>query len=296
MKSKLSLKSLAKSGQFFSLGLLLFITSGCTSSTTPTFLKENITSAIQDIAKNEYKIDVRAKLVGKTLWVYLPLEDLLEKSDKPEKYLEKFDIQNNKAEFEAGLLKLKYLIKNIPEKEKFQEYKYSKQALEKIDSIWKVLRRVIFSMDSLQKNNPIFFCLVTADIKNGIETKEIFYYLDLKKVSYDFISWGEYQHRTIQETDVDPRIIGDKEGLYLEYKDITLDEFVADQIQHRIKLKFQRPEVTETADIDKEILKVAIFTIKTYMPEKLTAVELDNLLTKNKIILNRAAILARPIE
>lgn len=274
----------------------MFLASGCTSSTEPTYLKENINDYIQDIGKSEYNIAVKARFIGQTLWVYLPLEDLIEKADKPEKYLERFEIEFNKGEFKESALKLTYLIKPVPEQEKYQEFKYNKAALEKINNVWKVIRRVLFSMKHSQQSGPQFFCLITADIKNGYMIKEIFYYLDVKKVSYEFISWTEYQHRTIQDMEIAPQIIGDKEGLNLDYKDITWKEFIAGQIQQRIKLKFQKPEVDKEVDIDKEILKIIVHTIKTYDFRDFSDAELNNLLTNNRIVLNRQALWARPID
>lgn len=297
MKSKPFLKSLVKRGPLLNIYILIFLTFGCSLSTAPTYIKKDIDQAIQDICKNEYNIDVRVKLLGSTLWLYLPVEDMFAKSDKPQKYLERFSIEDNKVGFEAGTLKLEYMIKDIPEKEKFQEYKYNKIVLDKINNVWKALRRVLFSLKrSREENEPKFFCLVTADIKNGFQTREIFYYLDLKKVSYGFISWTEYQHRVIEASDMSPEIIGDTEGLHLDYRDITLEEFVALQIEHRIKLKFQKPEVDKNADIDKEILKITVYTIKTYNLRDFLGVELNNLLTQNRIVLNQAALWARPIE
>jgi hypothetical protein len=71
---------------------------------------------------------------------------------------------------------------------------------------------------------------------------------------------------------------------------------VAAQIQHRIKLKFEKPEVDKNADIDKEILKIAVYTIKTYGLRNFTSAELNNLVTQNRIILNQAAVWAKSID
>jgi len=262
----------------------------------PTYTKQEINTAIQDICKEEYKLDVKTKLVGETVWIYLPVEDLIVKTDKPEKYSEKFEVEQVKNEFNFDSLRSEYAIKTVPEEEKYQEYKYNKDVLDKINDVWKVLRRVIFSMECERAGEPKIFCLVTADIKNGFEMKEVFYYLDLKKVSYDFISWGEYQHRAIQETNVSAQIIDDKEGLHVDYKNITLADFIAAQIQHRIKLKFQKPEVDKNVDIDKEIMKIIVYTIKIYDFRDFTTVELINLLSNNKIILNQGAVWARAME
>jgi hypothetical protein len=192
MKSRPSLKNSART--VLSLLLIISLICGCSSSTSPTYFKENIEKSIQDICQEEYQIEIKAKLAGRTLWLYLPLEDLFQKADKPEKYFERFEITNNQAEFKDGSLRLNYLIKAIPEKEKLQQYKYNKETFEKINKVWKVIRRITFSMAHSGKSEPQFFCLVTADIKNGFQMKETFYYLDLKKVSYEYISWGEYQH------------------------------------------------------------------------------------------------------
>lgn len=291
---KPSLKKRAR--HVLKLSLILCLIYGCSTSITPTYLKENIADALQDICKKEYNIDVKAKLAGQTLWIYLPLEDIFIQAEKPEKYTEKFDIQYAKEEFKEDTLKLRYLIKAIPEREKLQAYKYNKAALEKVNKVWMVLRRVIFSMGHLKEEEPKFFYLITADIKNGFEIEEIFYLLDLKKVSYQFISWNEYQHRTIQETHLVPEILGDKEGAHLVYNEISMKDFIGKQIAYRIKLKFQKPEVDKNVDIDKEILKVVTHTLKIYDFKDFTALELENLLTNNKLRLDKAELLERPTE
>jgi hypothetical protein len=285
--SKISVKTALS--LFFACAFL----SSCTSSTEPTFARENIEKSIKEICKQEYSIDTTVKLVGKTIWIYVPVEDMLEKMEKPEKYTEKFDIMNNDVTFEERSFRLDYAIKAIPEKEKVQEYKYNKKVLEKLNNVWKVIRRVMFSLKKGDKDEPQFFVLVIADIKSGFEMKEVFFYTDLKKVSYSNISWGEYQHRAVSDTDVSEVIIGDKTGEHLSYKDITMDEFLALQIQHRIKLKFQKPEVTKNADIDKEVAKIVATTVKTYDLKDFDLVELNNMLTDAKSTLNRAAVRAQ---
>jgi hypothetical protein len=252
MKSRLSLKNLARAALNSLILISLLLISGCSSPpTTHTYSKENLAQSIQDICQKEYNLYVKARLVGDTLWIYLPVEDMLVKSDKPEQYVEKFILERNDALPGETSLKFEYLIKPVQDTEKTQDYKYNKSVLEKNNNIWKVLRRVVFSLDRSKADEPKFYSLVTADIKNGYFMKEVFYYLDLKKVSYEYISWGEYQHRTLQDVEVDRQLIGDKDGDSIDYEDITMREFVIGQILHRIKLKFQKPEVDKNADIDK---------------------------------------------
>ena len=226
----------------------------------------------------------------------MPMEDILEKTDKPEKYTDKFEIKSNDVEFYRGALRLKYAIKPIPDAEKMQEYKYKKSVLENIDNAWKVIRRVVFSIENPRENEPHFFCLITADIKNGFQIKQVFYYMDMKKVSYGLMSLEEYSHREIRDNETGHNITGDKEGAHIDYHDISMEEFLAAQIQQRIKLKFQKPEVEKNADIDKEITKIIAYTIRNYWLKDFNLAELDNLETKGKTILNKAAVWAEPSD
>ena len=294
MKLRLSLKNLAR--RVLNLCIIACLIGGCSSSTAPTYQKEDIEKSIRDICKNEYQLDVKVKLAGSTLWIYVPVEGLIEKSDKPEKFTEKFNIEQNKGEFANGNFKFDYSIKPIPEQEKSQDFKYNKKVLENINNVWKVLRRVVFSMKCAKGEELKFYSLIFADMNMGVEIKELSYYLDLKKVSYGYISWEEYQHRSIVEQNLAPEAIQDREGVHINYKDITLEEFILAQIQQRIKLKFQKPEVDTNIDIDTEILKVVEYTLKTYNFKGFSQVELNNLLTKARVILNQAAIWEKPIE
>jgi hypothetical protein len=289
MKLRQYLKSPANHA--LSLIVVVSLLSGCTSSTKPTYPKEKLTAAIQDVCKNEYKIDVKATLAGSTLYVYVPLEDLFIKADKPLKYTDKFSIEDNTVSFENNTLQARYFIKTIADQEKTQEVKFNENCIRTINNVWKVLRRVLFSMGCSVKDEPKFLYIIAADIKNGVKSEELTYYLDLKKVSYDFISWGEYQHRSIQNIAVAPEIIEDKEGKNISYKDITAKEFIASQIQQRIKLKFQKPEVEKNADIDKEISKIISTTIKIYDFKDFSQADLYNLVNNARTILNRKAIL-----
>lgn len=294
MKLRRFSKNLVKTG--LKLFIIASISCGCTISTKPSFLIEEAPQAIREICKNEYKLDITAKLIGHTFWIYLPLENLLSKPTKPEKYIERFLIENNSISFADNRMQANYLIQPIADKESQQEMVIDKKASESIFNILQVVRRVLFSVDQSKDKQPIFFCIVAADITNGFEIKEIFYYLDLQKISYGFISQTEYQHRIIQETSISPFIINDKEGRHLIYEDISEEKFIALQIQHRIRLKFQKPEVTKSADIDKEVLRIIAYTLEAYKYKNLLTLETNNLRSGNRTILNRASLRSKTNE
>ncbi len=70
----------------FYLGVIL-------SSCSPTFPAKTLASQLTKLAKNEEKIFVVCHITGKTLWIYLPLEDLVNEKDMSwnEKGLEKLN-------------------------------------------------------------------------------------------------------------------------------------------------------------------------------------------------------------
>jgi hypothetical protein len=294
MRLRLFLKNSARVALNSLLVTALCLLTACSSSTSPTFLKKNMAQAMQDICKKEYSIDSKATLVGDTFWVYVPLENIVEETKAKKKIVDDFAIERLQGAPEQRNLKFEYSIQHAPQ-ERDKEYKYNKQAVEKINNAWKVLRRIIFSLDRSKGNEPKFYCFIYADTKNGDEVSEIFYYLDLKKVSYEYISWNEYQHRTIQDTFRNPAAIGDKEGTHIYYRDITMPEFIVAQILHRMRLKFQKPELEEkNLDVDKEITKIISNVITIYNFQDFDFVELNNLVTKNRIVLNRRALWERP--
>jgi hypothetical protein len=214
---------------------------------------------------SEYKTEVSVRLVGSTLWIYMPVTDLfVPNKDKKEKYPEKFQIAKNSGEFKGDSFVGEYNIKVVPVKDKTQDFKINKVISGKIGDMWKIIRRVLFGFVHSERDKIKFVSMVIADIKNGFEVKEVFYARDLKKVSYGLMSVWEFQHRVIQDSAVSPLVIGDKAGRHVEYRDITLHEFVQKQIEYRISLKFQKPEVEQNADIDREVAKIITETLQMY--------------------------------
>jgi len=70
------LKSMAKNvPKALLISLILIFLSSCTIPATHS--RKNIQKSIRDICKDEFNILVRPRLSGETIWVYLPLEELI---------------------------------------------------------------------------------------------------------------------------------------------------------------------------------------------------------------------------
>jgi hypothetical protein len=266
------------------------------SAGKPTYTTQNIAKSLQDVALSEYKTGISVKLVGSTLWIYMPVTDLFIKNPKPDKYPEKFKIQTNSGAFKGDAFIGEYLIKPVPVKDKSQEYKINKDISEKIGTLWKIIRRVLFSIQPSQREDIKFVVMAIGDIKNGFEVQEIFYTRDLKKVSYGLMSIWEFQHRVIQDSSVSPLVIGDKTGRHLTYRELTLPEFVAKQIEYRVSLKFQKPEVEQNVDIDREVSRIIMETLRMYELTDIEEVTFKNLDLNKNVTLSHPDIWGKPRE
>src|SRR3990167_3090254 len=61
----------------------------------------NLSDYLVKIARDDYKVTLVSKLVGQTLWVYLPLEEsLFIDADKPQEYSQRYEIKNLEARSE----------------------------------------------------------------------------------------------------------------------------------------------------------------------------------------------------
>ncbi|MDD5567857.1 MAG: hypothetical protein PHY88_01445 [Candidatus Omnitrophica bacterium] len=284
MKLKLSLKILAKPALVL-VSVISILFSGCSSRIEPTYKEKDIPYIIKRICKEEYKLDVTAKRIHNTIWIYAPLDRILSKD---------YGLKEDKI--------------------------FDEEVLDKIRNIISTIGRVLISSD----NTPEFFVFTASDIKLGIDYTMIGSVLDIKKSYADFIPWMEANRRYVNRFRVVSEAIGDASGLHLTPHDITMGDFLAEQIAQRIGARFQDEElkkyfkvdksegrlnegvfsfeysITRTAepkekiDIDNEALKIITYCLKAYEFNDFTEITLIDSNTQNKITLNKAAILNRP--
>lgn len=211
---------------FAILALIVSLT-GC----EPTYPKNRFKESIIRLCKNEYKIDVKVRTFGKTAAIYIPLEDLMDFS-----------------------------------------FALTPSATEKLNDVIMSVTRVVLSTDA----DCDFYCIIAHDVRvPEIQVIIIKYVDDVKRVFLGDISRGEFGKRMIidvrlnpqsqkersikdvfQKMSLDPKwqdqIMNDffraePAGLgdigywggRFYIKDITLPEFMAEQIAGRIKMEFR---------------------------------------------------------
>ena len=206
---------------------LLVTLSGC----SPSYPKEKFKESIVRICKQEYKLDVKVATTEKTVAVYVPLTDLIDFT-----------------------------------------FAITKSASEKINDVILTVSRVALSTDAKYD----FYCVIAHDIRMPeIQIVIIKSVDDVKRFLLSDISRGEYSKRMLIDIRFSPQAqkeravkdVFDKMSLDPKWqeqvmndffraepsgladigywndrfyiKDISLSEFVADQIASRIRMQFR---------------------------------------------------------
>jgi len=205
----------------------LFALNGC----GVTYPKESLKESIVRICKNEYKVDVKVATIGKTIVIYLPLENLMDFT-----------------------------------------FAVTKEAGEKINDVILSVARVALSTDAQFD----FYCVIAHDVRiPEIQIVIIKSVEDVKRLLLNDISRGEYSKRVLIDLRLNPqsqkeRSVKDvfrKMGLDDKWqeqvmndffraeptvlsdigywnkrfyiKDITLPEFLAEQMASRVRIEFR---------------------------------------------------------
>ena len=287
MRLKPSLKNLVKAALLFSF-LVAILLYGCFDNPLePTYKEKDISYFVKQICKDEYRLDVTTKRTATTLWIYAPLTKILDKE---------YGIKEDKI--------------------------FDEEMLDKLRNILTTIGRVLISSD----NAPEFFALLASDINIGIDYIVIGNVLDIKKSYAGFLPWTEANRRYVIKLKLDPEAIGDTTGKHLEAYDVKLPDFLSEQIAQRIGVQFQEEgrkkyfkvdkaegkflndtfileyaiqqiaKPDKEIDIKKEILNTITYCIKTYEFKDFSLLELTDLVRQDKLVLNKAAIWARPTE
>lgn len=201
-----------------------------------------------------------------------------------------------------------------------EQMQWDKKTLEEFNKVAMGSSRVLLSM----RPRPQFLVMVAADIKDiGFDYSVITWIPDIVKYQLHFISRDEYARRNVVRIQENPLILGDIKGTHLKKTDISLGEFLAEQIAQRAQGKlsldekfknllkvekvegnFREGNIVITAEIknlkdqslplevntQKEIARIAAYVIKEYDFKDFFILEITNEATGEKITISRAAL------
>lgn len=258
---------------------------GCFSNVEPTYKEKDIPFLVKKICKEEYKLDVTTHRTGSTLWIYAPLDKILDKE---------YGIKEDKI--------------------------FDEEIAEKLRNILTTISRVLISSDAV----PQFFALCASDINLGIDYRIIGNVDDVKKSSAGFLPWTESNRRYVIKLTKAPEAIDDTTGTHVNFTEIKLSDFLADQIAQRIGARFQDEEMKSYFKIDRsdglyrnkvfyfeynltqtkptpkpikvqsEVVDIISYCLKSYEFNDFNGVTIGNAAGKDTFYLNKAAIVEGP--
>ncbi|OGX23229.1 MAG: hypothetical protein A3K54_01170 [Omnitrophica WOR_2 bacterium RBG_13_44_8] len=240
---------------------------------------------VKQICKDEYNLEVVTARTPTTLWVYAPLSKILH-----EDYGKKED-------------KI-----------------FDEEMADRLRNILTTIGRVLVSSD----RTPEFFALVASDINLGLDYVILANVLDIKKSYAGSIPFPEMQRRYVIKFNLAPGAVQDTTGSHVRAYDIRLGDFLAQQIAQRVAIYFQGDELKkyfkveksegafsdgrfifayyikpvlrpqENINVIKEVLNTFTYCIKTYEFRDFMTLEINDLVTQDRLVLSRQEVLARP--
>ncbi len=294
----------------FAVIVYILVFSGCFKA--PPLASTSLSAAHQEflkICQDELKYPIQVFPVGKTVWVYVPSEDSIfdiratpGKRPPPALPKESWSIQYLESVYDMKDLVTKYdisLSKKYDSNPGYQN-KLSAEQNKKQQDILSAISRAYFDVGSVPGDviyadgakdqthqdfvkayvktdkPPDFFVLVFADIKRGIAIKTISYFNDMKMALSNppAIPNEEYARRYLYEIYGEEDLIGDKTGKKLKVEEISLGEFLAKQIDNRIKFKFTQSGFPPTGEVQDEIWGIIAETYRLYQFEDFEKIKL----------------------
>ena len=192
--------------------LLLLVFSGCESNIEPTYKEKDIPYLVKNICKNEYGLDVTTQRTNTTLWIYAPLSKILHKE---------YGVKEDKV--------------------------FDEEIGEKLRNILTTVGRVLISAD----NTPEFFALLASDVNLGLDYSIIGNVLDIKKSYAGFLPWTESNRRYVIRFTLASDATNDQSGKHMKIYDVTLSDFLAEQIAQRIGAHFQGEELRKYFKVER---------------------------------------------
>jgi len=317
-----SIKSLKTSILLVLLFLNLYFFSGCqqkpqlSSEEKKSTIEQTLINSFLTNNKLNYQLDINTKIVGKTFWIYIatdqeiisletqPSEELLPKiikfidvksTFKNSNFTIEYIFLKNKPDEYSPFLKNRDILqeKSLLGKELYPET--TNQFLEIFQKTYVAIGDIISDVRDIN-----FFVIAIADIKRGIKSTLVIHKLDLEKSLLNILPYNEFSNRIFRRNVKDPEIKNDKYGLHIKYIDISLIDFLNNQIESKVfsklyeMLKFEAKKVQELEDIQEIILKslyeVVILNYEFY---DFYVVDVTDMISKKSFTISKSSLIKK---
>ena len=280
--------------------------------------KEFITS-FQANNKLNYQLDANTKIVDKTFWIYVATDkeiislETQKSEDLPPKIVKFIDVKSDykNSIFSIGYIFLKhkpeeyslFQDKNKKTQDILQEKSLSGKEIypESTNTLLEIFNKIYITIgDIISDAKDInFFVIAIADIKRGVKSTYVIHKLDLEKSLLRMLPDEEFSNRIFRRNLKDPEIKNDKYGLHINYVDISLIDFLKNQIETNVygkiyeMQKFEAKKLQELEDLQDIVLRAVYDVAINYEFYDFYLVETLDLLTKKSSSVSKSSLMKK---
>ncbi|MBF0330452.1 MAG: hypothetical protein HQL17_00835 [Candidatus Omnitrophica bacterium] len=267
---------------------------GCDALKDKKYTASEAEKKLASFCLKEGNLNVITKQLGKTLWVYAPLQDAIfdvkPSSDKKdtERKIMPYSLLSLQSEFSQKYFKFNFDVVTDVLSGEPTTYgsSYNETYTKKRQLIYQALQESLFNAKGTDKEPiPQFIVILVADINRGVATKSIVYLRDLRQYMTEAVPPDEYYMREINEVIGQETMIHDTKGLYVPYAEISWTYFLTEQIKNRIKFKFTASDFPPDTDPVTEIATMAANTLRLYPFGEYAGVVLYDVRAKKETVL-----------
>lgn len=265
-----------------------------------------------DLVEEKFQYPIVVRQVENTLWIYLPIKEPLieikaskEGPNKSNQPAEKSSLKFIDTQYDGKNFFVEYDVGNS--KAYPQSFGYTSayaEGFQKMQSnIFAVLQRAYFDVglvpgdvdffDPAKEKTrtdfvnahvktdkpPEFVVLVISDIVKGIEIINTFNFDDFKRIRSHTpsLSQSEYVNRNLSRVEGNQEAVGDTEGRHIPFTPVTLGDFIAQQITHRVNFKYNSSSFPPGENTVDEIKASAAQAIGAYKFSQFESVKITDL-------------------
>ncbi|MFC1709066.1 hypothetical protein ACFL2J_03275 [Candidatus Omnitrophota bacterium] len=278
-----------------------------------TTLEKGLLDNFKRTADLDYELNATTRITEKTFWIYIATEeDLVQISAvsgmsgfMPEKIIKFLDI---KCQYEASSFGTSYIFLKFSPEERAKQQDLLQKTIggsslyqDFTSNTLEILQKVYFAIGDIIHDTEDFnfFAICLANIKKGIKITFIIHRLDMEQFLTSMLPPDEFYSRMILKTDGSKELIEDKYGISINYTDISLTDFLEEQIVNNVRSKLSEMEKFNPKELDaidklEDRILESIYKVTTkYEFDNYILVEVENIIDRERLSLSRSKLLKK---
>ncbi|MBI4355569.1 MAG: hypothetical protein HY597_03855 [Candidatus Omnitrophica bacterium] len=264
-------------------------------STRPAPTPADTAATITQQCRERCHIAPVVRRAGRTLHIYLPLEEDMVSLDQWGAFWQTLLGQPHRTVYYAGETTGQY--DTVAGRFHFVSQAVNQPGQRENPPI-KMARVISCALGTVHRallatREPIdFFSLTATDIRNGDEYVYICYLPDLRLAMKQVISESEFAKRVIRQAAKHPDAIGDRTGAHVSWEEIYFPQFLAVQIGERVAIELNdwRRGNIKDAEIAPFIVWIASTVLEAYRFREYQTVSIQHVPTQQDALFYRASL------